>query len=151
MELGQLKSATRVTMETKFKHLDYIQAAIGRMANNSFLFKGWAITIAAGLSAFAATNTKGALLLIAITSTLLFWALDGYYLWLERSFIALYEKVACATVADNELSMKIDKRQALRRWAATCVRLHLVAFYGAIIVIELVGIFLLRDGERHGT
>ena len=54
--------------EAKFKHLDYVQAAIGRMATNSFLFKGWAVTLAAGLSAFAAVNTKTTLLSIALIS-----------------------------------------------------------------------------------
>ena len=69
-------------MEAKLKHLDFIQAAIGRMATNSFLFKGWAITIAAALGGFAATNEERSLLLIALLSTMLFWGLDGYYLWL---------------------------------------------------------------------
>jgi hypothetical protein len=41
-------------MESKLKHLEFIQAAISRMAANSSLFKGWAVTIAAALSAFAA-------------------------------------------------------------------------------------------------
>jgi hypothetical protein len=66
-------------MERKLKHLEFIQAAISRMATNSFLFKGWAITIAAALSAFATVETKTALLIIAVVSTIMFWALDGYH------------------------------------------------------------------------
>ena len=49
-------------MEAKLQHLQFIQAVIARMATNSFLFKGWAITIAAGLSAFAAVESRTALL-----------------------------------------------------------------------------------------
>ena len=45
-------------MEAKLKHLEFIQAAIARMATNSFLFKGWAMTIAVGIAAFAAADTK---------------------------------------------------------------------------------------------
>lgn len=71
-------------MEAKLKHLEFIQSAIARMATNSFLFKGWAITIAAALAAFAAANTQAALLTIALITTAMFWGLDGYYLWLER-------------------------------------------------------------------
>ena len=81
-------------MEAKLKHLEFIQAAISRMATNSFLFKGWAITIAAGLSAFAAVDSKTALLFIALASTVMFWGLDGYYLWLERGFVMLHTQVA---------------------------------------------------------
>jgi hypothetical protein len=71
-------------MEEKLKHLEFVQAVISRLATNSFLFKGWAITLAAGLSAFGAANAKHALFAIALISTVMFWALDGYYLWLER-------------------------------------------------------------------
>ena len=63
----------KLRMEAKLKHLEFIQATIARMATNSFLFKGWAITIAAALSAFAAVNTKAALLAIALVSTAMFW------------------------------------------------------------------------------
>jgi hypothetical protein len=56
-------------MEEKLKHLEFVQAVISRLATNSFLFKGWAITLAAGLSAFGAANAKHALFAIALIST----------------------------------------------------------------------------------
>jgi hypothetical protein len=59
-------------VEAKLKHLEFIQSVIARMATNSFLFKGWAITIAAGLGAFAAVETRTALFVLAFVSTLLF-------------------------------------------------------------------------------
>src|SRR5260370_36148086 len=100
-------------MEAKLKHLDYIQAAINRMATNSFLFKGWAITIAAGLSAFGAVDTKSALLIIALISTIMFWGLDGYYLWLEPGFVKIHTKVGLKKESEIELSMKIGKTYAI--------------------------------------
>lgn len=130
-------------MEAKLKHLEFIQSAISRMATNSFLFKGWAITIAAGLSAFAAVDSKTALLFIAFASTLMFWGLDGYYLWLERGFIALYVEVAAKGEADIDFSMEIDRTNALRKWLKTCRRYHLSFFYGVIIAINVVGIFIV--------
>jgi hypothetical protein len=131
--------------EAKFKHLDYIQAAIGRMATNSFLFKGWAITLAAGLSAFAAVNTKTALLGIALISTLMLWGLDGYYLWLERGFIELHKQVAAKPEAAIDFSMMINKQRAAQRWFKTCWRPHLWLFYGSIILIDVIGIFVIRS------
>jgi hypothetical protein len=133
-------------MEAKLKHLEFIQAVISRMAQSSFLFKGWAITIAAGLSAFAAVNTKNALVAIALVSTLMFWGLDGYYLWLERRFIELYAAVAGAREDEVDFSMKIDKTKPVRTWLKTCWRPHLWAFYGAIVAVELIGIFAIRKG-----
>jgi hypothetical protein len=132
-------------MEAKLKHLEFIQAAISRMATNSFLFKGWAITIATTLSAFAAVNTKAALLAIAVVSTVMFWALDGYYLWLERGFADLHATVAAKSEATIDFSMKVDKTDAGRRWFKTCWRHHLYLFYGTIIVIDAIGIFVIRS------
>lgn len=132
-------------MESKLKHLEFIQAVISRMSTSSFLFKGWAITIAAGLSAFAAADTRAALLVIALISTLMFWGLDGYYLWLERCFIALHQKVSKLNADAIDFSMAIEKVQPLRSWLGTCRRPHLIAFYGMIIVIDIVGIVLIRS------
>lgn len=133
-------------MEAKLKHLEFIQSVIGRLAQNSFLFKGWAITIASGLSAFGAANTKHALVMIALISTLMFWGLDAYYLWLERRFIELYAAVAAAREDEIDFLMTIDKTKPIRTWFKTCWRPHLWAFYGAIVAVELVGIFVVRKG-----
>jgi len=131
-------------MDAKLKHLEFIQAAISRMATNSFLFKGWAITIAAGLSAFAAVNTRVALLVIAIVSTVMFWGLDGYYLWLERGFVKLHVEVAAKQESEIDFSMTIDKANAFCKWFKTCWRHHLYLFYGTIILVDVVAIFLVR-------
>ena len=40
-------------------HLQMIQAVITRMASNSFLIKGWSVTLVAALFALAAANTNG--------------------------------------------------------------------------------------------
>ncbi len=134
-------------MEAKLKHLEFIQAAIARMATNSFLFKGWAITIAAGLAAFAAVNTQAALLAIALVVTVMFWGLDGYYLWLERGFVALHIKVAAKEEADIDFSMRIDKTDAFHSWLKTCLRYHLLAFYGSVIIAEIIGIFVVKENK----
>lgn len=133
-------------MEAKLKHLEFIQAVIARMATNSFLFKGWAITIAAALSAFAAVDTKRALLAIALISTAMFWGLDGYYLWLEHCFVNMYKKVALMAEADIDFEMAPDKTDAFKKWLQTCFcRPHLWLFYGTIIVIDVIGIFVIRS------
>jgi hypothetical protein len=134
-------------MDAKLKHMEFIQAAIARMATNSFLFKGWAITIAAALAAFAAVNTKAALLTIALVATVMFWGMDGYYLWLERGFVALHNEVAAKNEADIDFSMKIDKTNAARTWFRTCRRYHLLAFYGGIMVVEIIGIFAIKGSK----
>lgn len=132
-------------MEAKLKHLEFIEAAIGRMATNSFLFKGWAITIASGLSGFGVVDTRPTLFAIALVTTVLFWALDAYYLWLEHGFIALYNKVAQKSPDDIDFAMIIDKSRPVAGWFDTCFRHHLVAFYGTIMVVNVVGLLLVRS------
>ena len=132
-------------MEAKLKHLEFIQAVIARMATNQFLFKGWAITIAAALSAFAAVDTRWALLVVALASTLLFWGLDGYYLWLEHGFVKLHNIVAVKDEADIDFTMKIDKSNATSEWLRTCMRHHLYAFYGIIVIVDCVGIVVIKS------
>lgn len=133
-------------MEAKLKHLEFIQTVITRMATNSFLFKGWAITIAAGLAGFAAVDSKSALLVIALVSTIMFWGLDGYYLWLERCFRTVYASVAAKEKDDIDFSMAFDRSDAFCQWLRTCVcRPHLPFFYGVMIVVDAVGICLIRS------
>lgn len=137
-------------IERKLKHLEFIQAAISRMATNSFLFKGWAVTIAAALSAFAAVESRVALLAIAIIATTMFWLMDAYYLWLERGFVDLHKQVAAKSETEIDFSMMINKTNALGRWLKTCLRPHLLAFYGAIILVDVIGVIAIKRGE-HGT
>ena len=133
-------------LDAKLKHLEFIQAVIARMATNSFLFKGWAITIAAGLAAFAAVESRTALLVLALASTVMFWGLDGYYLWLEHCFIELHKRVATKPPADIDFAMTPDKTDAAKRWLMTCVcRPHLWLFYGTIIIVDVIGIILIRS------
>lgn len=135
-----------VGIDAKLKHLEFIQAAISRMATNSFLFKGWAITIAAGLSAFAAVDTKDALLAIALVSTAMFWGMDGYYLWLERAFRDLHCEVAAKPATEIDFTMQPNTSGAARGWLRTCLcRPHYWLFYGSIISVDVIGIFIIRS------
>lgn len=78
------------------KHLEMIQAVIGRLASNSFLVKGWAITLAAALFGFALTSEDSYVALAALVPVIAFWALDGFFLRSERLFRALYDEVRCS-------------------------------------------------------
>ena len=43
-------------MDNKINHLEMIQGVINRMASNSFMLKGWAVTLAAGIFALASKD-----------------------------------------------------------------------------------------------
>jgi hypothetical protein len=140
-------AANEGDLDAKLKHLEFIQGVIGRMSNSSFLFKGWAITIAAGLSAFAATSSQGVVrvaLIGAVASSVLFWGLDGYYLWIEHRYVSLYKAVAKKEASEIDFSMDTDRTNPTRSWFKTCCRPHLAFFYGLILIGEVIGLILIR-------
>ena len=79
-------------MEAKLKHLEFIQNVISRMAHNSFLLKGWSITIVGALIGLN-DNINGKIATIGFFLTFMFWALDSYFLRQERIFRARYDEV----------------------------------------------------------
>ncbi|SNS65731.1 hypothetical protein SAMN04488107_3347 [Geodermatophilus saharensis] len=79
------------------EHLKMVQAVIGRLAGNSFLLKGWSVTLAAALSAFARVDSDRSLAWISVGVVVVFAGLDAYYLAVERAYRELY----AAAVADR--------------------------------------------------
>lgn len=93
-------------MEKKIRHLEMIQGIINRLAGNSFSLKGWAVTLSAGIFVLAGKDTDKLYFLVAYIPILAFWWLDAYYLFQERLFRSLYEKVRNTNEADIDFSLK---------------------------------------------
>lgn len=77
--------------EQRIKHLEMVQAVIARLGNDSFLVKGWAVTITTVLLGLATNSKKPALALVSFVPIAIFWILDTYYLRSERLFRCFYE------------------------------------------------------------
>lgn len=73
-------------------HLGILQGVIERMAGNSTSAKAWCITIVSAILVVVADKTKSEYALIALIPTLLFSALDAYYLAMEKGFRNSYNK-----------------------------------------------------------
>lgn len=72
------------------KHLDHIQAVITTHNSNSFMIKGWAITICTVVLTVAGTWKEPMIALVALVPVFVFWVLDSFYLANERCFVSLY-------------------------------------------------------------
>lgn len=96
-------------IEFKIRHLEMIQGLISRMASNSFMLKGWAITLVAGVFALSAKDTNSLYFLIAYVPIILFWFLDSHYLQMERQFKVLYKSVANNDECDTQFKMERPK------------------------------------------
>lgn len=80
--------------EQDLKHLELLQSVISRLSNNSFLVKGWCITLNSVLVVVGDRRPAWTAIPVAVTVAVGFWLLDGYYLRQERLFRTLYERVA---------------------------------------------------------
>ncbi|CAA0092744.1 Uncharacterised protein [BD1-7 clade bacterium] len=85
-------------------HLSLIQGVINRMAANSFVIKGWSITIMAAIIALASSLKSWPLTFIVVFPVLLFWWLDAYFFMLEKTFRKLYAHIS--GLADNEVEYR---------------------------------------------
>jgi len=77
--------------EYMLKEIDIIQDIIKRMAFNSFLIKGWAITLV--IATLLLKGTEKYQVWLAFIPLLVFWFLDAYFLWQERMYRKLYDWV----------------------------------------------------------
>ncbi|CAA6817834.1 MAG: Unknown protein [uncultured Sulfurovum sp.] len=94
--------------ENKLKHLEFIQNVISRMANNSFLLKGWSLTLIAALFALNKDGLDAKIITIGIFIIFFFWILDAYFLRQERIFRKRYDTVSKLSDDDIDFSMKPD-------------------------------------------
>lgn len=95
-------------MAVNEKYLDHIQAVITRHNSNSFMIKGWTITICTAIFALAGTWKEPILALVALVPITVLWILDSFYLANERCFVSLY------TAAINNYTLKIKNEKLLK-------------------------------------
>lgn len=81
--------------QSLYKYLDLIEDCIKRMASNSFIFKGWSLTVVAAILALNHDNLQLSVFAgVGIAFVMLvFGILDAYYLSMERSFRDIYKDV----------------------------------------------------------
>ena len=111
------------------------------MSNHGFLLKGWMITIVAGLVALSVTESKPALALVGMLAAAFMWCLDGYFLWREKHFIALYNRVRDASEIDFNMAPNSVKGDC-KRYREVMLQPALWPFYlGAMVipVLSLIG------------
>jgi hypothetical protein len=152
------------TFDRKIKHLEFIQNVINRMNNNSFMMKGWAVTLVAALFALSDKDNNHHLYIIAFIPVPLFWLLDGFFLATERRFRDLYEvvskkdeedidfcmnpyhNVTLITIIENENWFSCNRfknvckltKAKIASWLVSTFSITLILFYGVMMEIMFV-------------
>lgn len=98
-------------MENKRKHLELVQGIINRMSSNSFMLKGWAVSLVAGIFALAEKDTDRLYFLVAYIPIIIFWGLDAYYLLQERLYCSLYDKIRQTEEDKINFSLKATAKE----------------------------------------
>jgi hypothetical protein len=125
--------------EPTLKHLEFIQAVIARQANNSFLIKGWGLTVAGAFYAFAANRLNWRIALVGLLPALTFWGLDAYFLRQERLFRCLYDAVRKAEIPVDLFCMNPrDHPHNVKSWRSVLVSRTLLWFHGMVVAVGLV-------------
>ena len=88
------KENEAISTEELHKEIDLIQGCINRMANNSFLLKGWLVSVIAVIVALSPEElNKFVVVITLIMVTISFWYLDAFFLRTEKLYKKLYEWV----------------------------------------------------------
>ncbi len=135
--------------EFMIKEIEIIQDIVKRMAFNSFMIKGWTVTLVAVTLLLRGSKYQ---VLIAFIPILVFWFLDAYFLWQERLYRRLYNWVIKNRMDTDEYlfdmnayRFKNEEQSKLR----IMFSITLGWFYGSIFILTLIYtifLFLQKGG-----
>jgi hypothetical protein len=129
----------------KLKHLEFIQNIITRMNSNSFLIKGWSITLVSALFALAAKDANVNYVLVTYVVIPVFWILDGFFIATERKFRDLYKEVAEKQESTVDFSMDTaEYRGGRNSWISGIFSKTLIPFYLISITTTIIVMFLIK-------
>lgn len=123
-------------------HLGILQGVIERMASNSTSAKAWCITIVSAILVLVADKEKPDYAFLALLPTLLFVALDAYYLAMEKGFRNAYnqfvKKLHKGTItADDLFSVQPVGSSSRLQWEAF-KSFSVWGFYAVLVVLILI-------------
>jgi hypothetical protein len=130
-------------LQAKIAHLGFIQAIITRMGLNSFLLKGWSVTLVAAIFALSAKQADRRFVLLAFFPIAVFWLLDAFFLHQEKLFRRLYELVALGTVDSDQFTLDTKGIKGVPGIASVFFSKTLRLFYGSLVGVILFAMFKL--------
>lgn len=128
-----------------FEEAKIIQEVIKKMGNNSFLLKGWSITliVACLISEKYARNN----LYLCFIPTIVFWGLDAYFLRQERLYRSLYNWVIKNRLVSDEHVLDLDTSR-FRSQTGSLLKFMftptLLFFYGLTAVFVIILLLFIK-------
>jgi hypothetical protein len=125
------------------KELEIIQGIINRMAYNSFMIKGWTITLVVATLLLKGDKYNT---FIAFIPIVVFWFLDAYFLRLERLYRRLYNWVKDNRLKTQDFLFDLNYKRFEREEQSIpriMFSITLVWFYGSLFGLTLIYVILL--------
>lgn len=128
------------------KEIDLVQNCINRMAKNSFMLKGWLITIYTIVLTLLPEKIEfDKIFIVMISSTCLFWYLDAFFLKNEKIYREIYEWILKERPKNNrELLYQLNPNKFTTKISEvsiikTMFSKTLLIFYGipSVVIIYL--------------
>jgi hypothetical protein len=134
--------------DKKLKHLEFIQSVITRMNTNSFLIKGWSVTLVAAIFALAAKDANIRYAIIAYVPVIVFWLLDGFFISQEKQYRELYRDVSSKDETQIDFNMNASGwNNGERTWAHGVFSKTLLPFHGALLLVVCIVMFVIPHLE----
>lgn len=141
-----MEKIKEITVDEMHKEIDLLQSCIDRMAKNSFMIKGWFVSIYAVILALLPEKVDVMLLcVVLIVVNMLFWYLDGVYLRDEKIYRRIYQWVVEARKQNDrelmyqlELNLYKNKIGTMDSVAKIMLSKSLFIFYAIPLAILLV-------------
>jgi len=130
--------------EYTLKEIEIIQDIIKQMAFNSFMIKGWAITLV--VVTLLLKGTEKYQVWIAFIPLIVFWFLDAYFLWQERMYRKLYEWVINNRLKTEEYLFDMNAyrfKDKVQSRVRIMFSITLGWFYGSIAVLVIIYTLIL--------
>lgn len=126
-----------------FKEIDIIQDNIKRMASNSFIIKGWCLSLVVATLLLSEKYFYG---FIALIPLIVFWFLDSYFLQQEKLFRKLYSWVIENRQNTDDFLFSLD----IKRFKKEVPNIFKIMFsltlgllYGSIFLMIIIYIFFI--------
>ena len=137
--------------DEKVPYLEMVQNTIDKMSANSAILKGFAATVVTGISAISFTEIDKWVLLLSLIPVISFFALDVYYLLLERRFRYLYDNIRDGEQPVN-YSMAVDiPKEKLEQSGARlrdCFRSPSILLFYLPVLLVVSAILAMKFGGR---
>jgi hypothetical protein len=125
-------------MTPKIYHLQMIQGVINRLSSNSFLIKGWSITVVAAMIALLARGAEKRYILFSLLPVMMFWFLDSVYLHNERRYTDLFNEVRLLEESKINFSMDVKQFGSSTKWIKAFFSRTMLIFYLVMIITVIV-------------